>query len=71
MSMLLFILALSLIIGGVIVRMNPTRTWEIKKFLDQNAPSYMPEYWETVNYQIGMGMIALGLLFIFVIGFIR
>ncbi len=71
MNMVLLILALSLMIGGVIVRMNPTRTWAIKKFIDQNAPSYMPEYWEITNYQIGMGMIALGLLFIFVIGFMR
>lgn len=71
MSIVLLIFALSLMIGGVIVRMNASRTWEIKKFLDQNAQSYMPEYWETTNYQIGMGMIALGLLLIFVIGLLR
>lgn len=71
MSIVLLICALSLMIGGVVVRLNERRTWEIKKFLDQNAPSIMPEYWETTNYQIGMGMIAFGLLLFFVIGLLR
>lgn len=71
MSLILLISALSLMIGGVIVRMDAGRTWRIKKFVDQNAPSAMPEYWESVNDQIGMGMIAFGLLLIFVIGLFR
>ncbi|NOK85706.1 MAG: hypothetical protein GFH27_549367n21 [Chloroflexi bacterium AL-W] len=71
MAVFLVILMIALIIGGIVVLGSAERTWQIKKFIDNNAPSYMPEYWEMTNRSIGVGMISAGLLLIFVIGLVR
>lgn len=54
-----------LLLGGTVVLFNAQRTWDFRKFVDNYAPSQMPEYWETTNRGIGVGMIAAGLLLIF------
>ncbi|TVR18542.1 MAG: hypothetical protein EA396_14500 [Anaerolineaceae bacterium] len=71
MTLFLLILIVLSIIGGVLVLSSAERTWRVKKFIDNNAPSYMPEYWETTNRSIGVGLIAFGLLLVFVVGFVR
>jgi len=53
-------------IGGMVVLSSASFTWRIKKYVDNYAPSYMPEYWELTNRRIGLGMIAAGLLLVFV-----
>lgn len=55
-----------LIAAGIFVMINARLTWRIKKFIDNYAPSYMPDYWETTNRGLGIGLIAAGLLLIFV-----
>lgn len=71
MTLFLLVLMILSIIGGVLVLSSAERTWRFKKFIDNNAPSYMPEYWETTNRGIGVGLIAFGLLLVFVVGFVR
>ncbi|MFW5772333.1 MAG: hypothetical protein ACOCZH_03335 [Phototrophicaceae bacterium] len=59
-----------LIVAGVAVLFSARQTWRLKKFIDNYAPSAMPEYWESTNRGIGVGLIAAGLLLIFVAGYL-
>ena len=65
MPVVLICLSGLMLIGGVIVLFSADLTWRIKKFVDNYAPSAMPEYWESTNRSIGVGMIAAGLLLVF------
>jgi cytochrome oxidase Cu insertion factor (SCO1/SenC/PrrC family) len=71
MAVVLIVLMILLIIGGIYVLGHADQTWQIKKFMDNNAPSYMPEDWDMTNRRIGVGMISAALLLVFVIGFFR
>jgi hypothetical protein len=65
MAIVLMCLSGLSIIGGTLILFNVETTWRIKKFVDNYAPSAMPEYWESTNRSIGVGLIAVGLLLVF------